>query len=46
MYLFLINCFQKQMLQAAKTDIFHPLVHDARNSAKIYYFLYKLPPRH
>ena len=37
--------YKKQMLQAANTDLFHPLVlkaHNAIVSVKIYYFLYKL----
>ena len=29
------------MLQAAKTDLFNPLVPKAHNSVKIYHFLYK-----
>ena len=35
--------FKKQMLQAASTGLFDPLVPKAHNrSVKIYYFLYKL----
>ena len=41
--MYLIVSFKKQMLQAANTDLFHPLVSKLTIvSVKIYYFLYKL----